>query len=74
MHPDLIFRPESTSSLIRTLQNNAVYICAFDCLRPPALESVGSFTHEGEKAIGFPKAGLMDEVVNSVIILIFKEG
>lgn len=73
MHPNLIFRPESTSSLIRTLQNNAVYICAFDCLRPPALEFVGAFAL-GEKAIGFPKAGLMDEVVNSVIILIFKGG
>ena len=50
----------------------AVYICAHDYIRSPALEFVGAFELEGEKAIGFLKATLTDEVVNSVIILIFE--
>lgn len=54
-----------------------VNICALGYIRPPVLEFVGAFAPEDEKAIGFPERRLMDEVVsvvNSVIILIFKEG
>jgi hypothetical protein len=45
----------------------AVFICARDYIEPPALEFVGPFALNGEKAIGFLKARLMDAPDDSTI-------
>lgn len=45
----------------------AVYICALDYIMPPAMEFGIVFALEGEKAIGFLKARLMDAPYDSTI-------